>query len=69
MDTEEKTIREQLRDVFVCKICGMPKTHHRLYGYRCSVNPEHDEIENNIIVYNPRRYGKAWMKREIKIKW
>lgn len=34
-------IRRELKDVFTCKICGQPKTHHRLYGYRCW-NPEHN---------------------------
>ena len=32
----------RFRDAFICPICGMPKTHYRRYGYRCSVNPEHD---------------------------
>ncbi len=38
----------RLRDVFTCPICGVAKTHHRLYGYRCSVNPEHDEMAHNM---------------------
>ena len=29
-----------IENVFTCPICGQPKTHHRLYGYRCG-NPEH----------------------------
>lgn len=35
-------LHEEMRDVFTCSICGRPKTHHRLYGYRCD-NPEHNE--------------------------
>lgn len=33
-----------LQRVFTCQICGQPKTHHRLHGYRCH-NPEHAELE------------------------
>lgn len=73
MDAEEKEIREQLRDVFVCKICGMPKTHHRLYGYRCSINPEHDDMENerDYEARNLRRRAtkERLAKRGIKIEW
>ena len=32
----------QLYQNLICPICGMPKIHYRLYGYRCS-NPEHNE--------------------------
>jgi len=44
---ELEEIRKELRKVFTCQICGMPKTHHRLYGYRCN-NPEHAEMERNL---------------------
>lgn len=40
--------RPRLHDAFICPICGTAKTHHRLYGYRCSVNPEHDEMARNM---------------------
>jgi len=38
---EDFDIHEKLKDVYTCKICGRPKTHHRLYGYLCE-NPEHN---------------------------
>jgi GTP-sensing pleiotropic transcriptional regulator CodY len=41
-------IRKELKKVFTCQICGMPKMHHRLFGYRCNVNPEHDKMEHEI---------------------
>ncbi len=36
------TLRQLLEDAFICPLCGMPKIHYRLHGYRCT-NPEHDE--------------------------
>lgn len=43
-----------MKDVFTCPICGRPKTHHRLYGYRCE-NPEHQAMEDEL-----------WMKKYYK---
>lgn len=43
----ESDFNEELKKVFTCQICGMPKTHHRLYGYRCD-NPEHAEMEHEL---------------------
>jgi hypothetical protein len=44
LQVELQELQAELRNVFTCPICGFPKTHYRLYGYRCSINPEHDEI-------------------------
>lgn len=33
----------QLRNAFICPICGMPMVHHRLRGYQC-FNEEHNQI-------------------------
>lgn len=44
VEPAEVTIGRMRERVFTCPICGMPKVHHRLYGYRCSTNPEHDDI-------------------------
>lgn len=32
------------RSLFTCPVCGLPKVHYRLGGYRCS-NPEHNGVE------------------------
>ena len=40
-------MNKKLRDVFTCPICGQPKVHYRLYGYRCQ-NPEHHEVEQEM---------------------
>ena len=45
---KDEIIADLLRDMRTCPICGTPKIHHRLYGYRCSVNPEHDEMVRNM---------------------
>lgn len=45
---KDKIIAGLLRDMRVCPICGTPKTHHRLYGYRCSLNPKHDEMAHHM---------------------
>lgn len=35
MHKPEPDTMELLRSVFICEKCGLPKTHYRLYGYRC----------------------------------
>lgn len=58
-DEEVDAAVMRLRDVFTCPICGLPKTHHRLYGYRCSVNPEHDEMARDM---NEKQLAEARAK-------
>lgn len=43
----EDDFQALIKSVYTCPICGMHKTHHRLYGYRCN-NPEHAEMEHEI---------------------
>ena len=42
---EMDKLQERLDSFMTCSICGQPKAHHRLYGYRC-INPEHAGQEN-----------------------
>lgn len=39
-----------------CPICGIQKSHYRLYGYRCH-NPEHAQQEHEITQRHIKRYG------------
>ena len=43
----DEDFHAMMKRVTTCAICGMTKTHHRLYGYRCD-NPEHAEMELNL---------------------
>lgn len=47
-DIEIERLKTELRKRLTCPICGRPKTHYRLYGYRCD-NPEHQELENEML--------------------
>jgi hypothetical protein len=38
---------DKLRQVMFCRVCGEPKMHTRLDGYRCH-RPRHHDIERDI---------------------
>lgn len=61
--TPEQTreAQERLQRVFTCQICGQPKTHHRLYGYRCH-NPEHHEQERALD-------ERSWKPKDLPLLW
>lgn len=44
---ELEDIHAMLKRVTTCPICQRPKTHHRLYGYRCNT-PGHDEMARDL---------------------
>lgn len=48
----------------ICTICGIPKTHYRLYGYRCS-NPEHHEMESEIKMQNAKNWLDSLKDRDL----
>lgn len=40
----------------ICKICGLPMAHYRLYGYQCR-NPEHNRESRHGLGKPPTPYG------------
>lgn len=60
MFSELEPFKKQLRDVFICPICGATKAHHRLYGYKCPHNPEHDEMARDMNEKQLAEARKKW---------
>lgn len=42
-------VQDEIRNVYICRICGRHKTHYRLYGLRCDI-PGHSEQENELVL-------------------
>lgn len=50
----DEDFQAMMKRINTCPICGMQKTHHRLYGYRCD-NPEHAAMEEEMIMKGIRK--------------